>query len=472
MVMENVSQREGVRNSETGSIHHLDSFDHHYNYFQFADAGPDSTSSEAPSLKTASSAEQNDSTARQNGSLGTGVQGIMGMADLEISQMLSPPSDLTEKKPTIDDFLLIRVIGKGSFGKVILVRKKATGRLYAMKVLRKPDVVLRKQVEHTKTERRVLGKSGGNFIVRLHSAFQTAQKLYLVLDYCPGGELFFHLSRAGKFTEDMTRFYAAEVTLALEHLHAHNVVYRDMKPENVLLDGDGHVRLADFGLAKDEVKGQFQGASSLCGTPEYLAPEILSRLGHGKAVDWWGLGMIVYEMLTGLPPWYTRNKRKLFLALRSAPLEVPAYVSDTAKSFIASLLHRNPHLRLGAGGAAEVKMHPFFAAVDWEKTEAREAKPPFKPDWNDHGGMGHCADELTSNFPQQFTRMPLESSAHPTNNRDNPIPSNPAVPPTPPGSTPPENSSTNSSGELNVPPCDVKFEEFTYEAPSSLLDSS
>jgi hypothetical protein len=268
------------------------------------------------------------------------------------------------RKPCLEDFTLLRVVGKGSFGKVILVRKKDSDELFAMKVLSKPNVVLRKQVEHTRTERRVLGAASSPFVVRLHAAFQTEEKLYFVLDYCAGGELFFHLSRAGKFPEEVSRFYTAELLLALEHLHAHDIVYRDMKPENVLLDSAGHVKLADFGLAKDGVKESTTGASSLCGTPEYLAPEILARLGHGKAVDWWGLGMLLYEMLTGLPPWYTRDKKKLFLALRSAPLQFPDYISDIAKSFIGGLLDRNPQERLGGVGDAEaVKAHGFFRCV-------------------------------------------------------------------------------------------------------------
>ena len=206
-------------------------------------------------------------------------------------------------KVSIDSFELIRVIGKGSFGKVTLVRKKSDDKLYAMKVLSKPNIVKRKQVEHTRTERRILGTISHPFIVKLHYAFQTDKKLYFVLDYAAGGELFFHLSRMRKFPEHFAQFYCAEIVLALEELHRNEVIYRDLKPENILFDVDGHIKLADFGLAKEHISEATEGAHSLCGTPEYLSPEVLNRLGHGNAVDWWNLGMVTYEMLTGLPPW-------------------------------------------------------------------------------------------------------------------------------------------------------------------------
>ena len=237
-------------------------------------------------------------------------------------------------KISLEDFELVRVIGKGSFGKVTLVRKKSDSRLYAMKVLAKQNIIKRKQVEHTRTERNVLGKLNHPFIVKLHYAFQTEAKLYFVLDYCAGGELFFHLSRMKKFPEHMARFYSAEITLALDTMHEHGVVYRDLKPENILLDGEGHIKLADFGLAKEGVHEAAEGAHSLCGTPEYLSPEVLDRQGHGTAVDWWNLGMVLYEMLTGLPPWYTTDRDKLFERLRSAPLKFPFYVSRPAASII------------------------------------------------------------------------------------------------------------------------------------------
>lgn len=305
-----------------------------------------------------------------------------------------------DDKVGLEDFTLIRVIGKGSFGKVTLVRKKTNSKIFAMKILSKSHLLKRKQVEHTKTERRVLSVASHPFIVGLHYAFQTQAKLYFVLDYCPGGELFFHLSRMGKFDEKMSKFYAAELVVALEHLHSLGVVYRDLKPENILLDEMGHIKLADFGLAKDEVTEIDSGATSLCGTPEYLAPEVLARKGHGTAVDWWGLGMVLYEMLTGLPPWYTRNRQELFARIREAPLEIPKYLSADAASLISHLLHREPEKRLGSRGASEVKAHRFFRSVDWDGLLWSE--PPFKPSDPQSKEAGD-----TSNFDKEFTELPV-----------------------------------------------------------------
>merc|ERR1712093_665410 len=222
-----------------------------------------------------------------------------------------------------------------------------------MKMLRKENLVKRNQVEHTRAERSVLETATHPFIVNLVYAFQTPRKLYFVLEYCPGGELFFHLSRAGRFSEGRCRFYASEILLAIEYLHRLNIVYRDLKPENVLLDSDGHVKITDFGLSKEGISDNV-GAKSMCGTPEYLAPEILDKKGHGKAVDWYSLGALMYEMLTGLPPFYTRDREKLFERIRRGELQYPTYVTPVAKTILQSLLQRDPDRRLGGGpGDAE-----------------------------------------------------------------------------------------------------------------------
>jgi serine/threonine protein kinase len=226
--------------------------------------------------------------------------------------------------------------------------------------------------------------------------------LYFVLDYAAGGELFFHLSRMKKFPESMAKFYAAEIAMALDALHAHDVVYRDLKPENILLDEEGHIKLADFGLAKEGVHEPAEGAHSLCGTPEYLSPEVLDRQGHGTSVDWWNLGMVTYEMLTGLPPWYTTDREKLFERLRSAPLKFPFYVSRPAAMLISGLLNRDPNERLGSNGGAEVKSHVFFSSIDFDALYNKEIPPPFNPCKNQ--------DIISSeNFEKEFTNMPLRS---------------------------------------------------------------
>uniref|UniRef100_M4B2Z9 AGC protein kinase n=1 Tax=Hyaloperonospora arabidopsidis (strain Emoy2) TaxID=559515 RepID=M4B2Z9_HYAAE len=326
------------------------------------------------------------------------------LADEEGNEIGGLPAN-NRQNVTLQDFKMIQVIGRGSFGKVVLVRHKATKTLYAMKILSKENIVKRKQVEHTRTERRVLGCTRHPFIVGLHYAFQTARRLYFVLDYCPGGELFYHLSRMKKLPEHMARFYAAEITLALEHLHGLGVVYRDLKPENILLTKDGHIKLADFGLAKENIHEGATGTNSLCGTPEYLPPEILDRLGHGTAVDWWNLGMVLYEMLTGLPPWYTNDRKKLFERLRSARLHFPPYISRRAEALIRQLLNRDPAERLGSKGAQHVKNHIFFDGVDWAKVAVKQVTPPFRPCQSTSNN-----DEAPLNFEAEFTRLPLPST--------------------------------------------------------------
>ena len=322
-------------------------------------------------------------------------------------------SDDDPTKVSKDDFTLIRVIGKGSFAKVLLVRKKDTGELFAMKVLSKPNVVKRKQVEHTRTERVVLGVIDHPFIASMHFAFQTTSKLYFVLEYCPGGEVFFHLSRQRTFPESTARIFAAELVLALHYLHTLGIAYRDLKPENILLDVDGHVKLTDFGLAKNGVAEGHRGAQSLCGTPEYLAPEVINRQGHGTAVDWWGLGMVLYEMITGLPPWYTRDKKVLFMRLRSAELTFPAYVSQDAQALITSLLDRDPTTRLGVDndsgkGIDRIRAHAFFASINWDDLLAKRVPAPFNPCFNTKPG-----DSSAPNVEQSLSRMPVESVALP-----------------------------------------------------------
>jgi len=309
------------------------------------------------------------------------------------------------KNCVVDDFVLLKVLGKGSFGKVLLVRKKDDARIFAMKCLKKQRVFQRHQVEHTKTERRVLGYLDHPFLVSLHYAFQTDQKLYLVLDYCTGGELFFHLSKAGRFTEDRTRFYIAEIVLAIDYLHTKDIIYRDLKPENILLDSEGHVKITDFGLCKENVPDNVS-AHSFCGTPEYLAPEILRKVGHGKAADWWTLGALIYEMLCGVPPFYSRSRDALFDKILRQKIRFPNYFSRESIDIIKQLMQRNPKYRLGSrNGATSVKAHVFFNSVNWEGLFRREIEPPFKPrlSKDKHGVEGGA------NFDPEFTGMAIHS---------------------------------------------------------------
>lgn len=295
-----------------------------------------------------------------------------------------------------------------------------------MKILRKSHLVRRRQIERTRTERKVLSVANHPFIMKLHYAFQTPDKLYLVLDYCPGGELFFHLSRFRRFPERVARFYAAELLLALGHLHKRGIIYRDLKPENVLLDAEGHVKLGDFGLAKAGIQHACEGAKSMCGTPEYMAPEVLAQQGHGFCVDYWGLGMLVYEMMTGLPPWYTTDRTRLFRRLRSAPLDIPSYFSQPSANCVSALLERNPQRRLGVTGIRAAMEHEFFRSISWRALYGRRVDAPIRPceGWShakDNDGAPPAQmqgdnpdlDAATANFDNTFTRMPVETDDHP-----------------------------------------------------------
>jgi serine/threonine protein kinase len=288
-------------------------------------------------------------------------------------------------------------------GKVFLVREIKTGHMFALKVLKKDNIIKRNQVEHTKTERNVLGKIKHPFIVGMNMAFQSRDKLYFVLDYCAGGELFFHLGKLGSFPEARARFYTAEIILAISYVHSLGVIYRDLKPENVLLDATGHIRLTDFGLSKEGISNSSSGANSFCGTPEYLAPEILDRKGHGRAVDWWSLGALLYEMLTGLPPFYCQDRERLFEKIRKAELKYPASLSPDAKNLLRGLLTKDPARRLGSGpkDADDIKPHRFFERIHWEKLQHGEISPPWKPEIS--------GSQDTSQFDVEFTSMPIFS---------------------------------------------------------------
>jgi len=311
-----------------------------------------------------------------------------------------------KSKCSADDFEVLKVLGKGAFGKVMLVKaKQGNGEIYAMKVLSKQLLIERQEVTHTKTERKTLEDTHHPFLVHLRFAFQTPTKLYLVMDYCNGGELFFHLKTTGRFPETRARLYGAEITSALEHLHSRKIVYRDLKPENVLLDSEGHVRVTDFGLAKDNV-GATDKTKTFCGTPDYLAPEIIMDKGHGRGVDWWSLGTMIYEMLGGLPPYYSENVNIMYERVKKAPLEFkpPEKFTPAARDLISGLLQKDPAVRMGSSerDAEELKEHAFFAPIDWALLYARKIEPEFKPK------VGHETD--TANFDEEFTSQPLHES--------------------------------------------------------------
>lgn len=296
-----------------------------------------------------------------------------------------------------NDFELLKVIGRGAFGKVMQVRYKKNKQVYAMKILKKKQIVAKNQITHTKSERKILQALQHPFLMKLRFAFQTDSKLYLVLDYYRGGELFFHLKRRRKFTEWEARIFVAEVALALGHLHSLDIIYRDLKPENILLHQSGHICLTDFGLSKD-LDPVSPEAHTFCGTPEYLAPEIVKKRGHGKAVDWWSLGILCYELCNGQPPFNHQNLQSMFEKIRKEAPRFPASLSRECQDLISRLLIKNPKHRLGSGrgGIEEIKMHPWFKEINWDDLLQKKIDPPYKP------AVKSVMD--TSNFSPEFTK--------------------------------------------------------------------
>lgn len=300
-----------------------------------------------------------------------------------------------------DDFEVLAVLGRGTYGKVLQVRKRGSNALYAMKVMRKADVIARNQVRHTLTERTLLETMRHPFIVTLHYAFQSDSTLFLVMALQSGGELFFHLRREGAFSEPRVRLYAAEILLALDALHRACFVYRDLKPENVLLDGEGHVRLSDFGLAK-QIEGALDaGGSTFCGTPSYMAPEVLLGTGHGIAVDWWSFGTLIYETLAGAPPFYSRNLHEMYRKILCGDLRWPPSMSKAARGLLERLLVRDPLRRLGARGAAQIQQQQFFKPLEFRRVLARDYKPIFQPALVGASPSVQALD--TTNFDSSFT---------------------------------------------------------------------
>uniref|UniRef100_UPI00358F0D5B serine/threonine-protein kinase Sgk1 isoform X1 n=1 Tax=Myxine glutinosa TaxID=7769 RepID=UPI00358F0D5B len=311
------------------------------------------------------------------------------------------PSANPLAKPS--DFNFLKVIGKGSFGKVLLAKHKADDKFYAVKVLQKKAIIKKKEQKHIMAERNVLLKNVKHpFLVGLHYSFQTTDKLYFILDYINGGELFFHLQRDHVFLEPRARFYAAEIASAIGYLHSLNIVYRDLKPENILLDSKGHVVLTDFGLCKEGIEPNAT-TSTFCGTPEYLAPEVLRKQAYDRTVDWWCLGAVLYEMLYGLPPFYSRNTAEMYEKILKQPLVLKANISNAACSLLQGLLAKERLERLGAcNDFAEIKEHVFFSFINWDDLEARKITPPFNPNVTGPSDLRH--------FDPEFTQEPVPNS--------------------------------------------------------------
>ncbi|CAI4223047.1 unnamed protein product [Auanema sp. JU1783] len=378
-------------------------------------------------------------------------------------------------KISMDDFEFLKVLGKGTFGKVILCRERKSSKLYAIKILKKDVIIEREEVAHTLTENRVLQRCkhpfltlliysfqtpfhfcfvmefanggelfthlqknktfsesrtrfyGGEIVLALgylHSlaivyrdmkeltySFQTNDRLCFVMEFAIGGDLYYHLNREVQtskegFSESRSRFYGAEIVLALGYLHNCSIVYRDLKLENLLLDKDGHIKIADFGLCKEEIKFGDR-TNTFCGTPEYLAPEVLEDNDYGRAVDWWGVGVVMYEMMCGRLPFYSKDHQKLFQLIMAGELRFPSKLSPEAKNLLSGLLVKEPANRLGGGtdDALEICQHPFFNGLDWGRLYRKEIEPPYKP-------MVQSETD-TSYFDAEFTSAPVQLTPPP-----------------------------------------------------------
>ncbi|KAI8353335.1 camp-dependent protein kinase 7 [Blakeslea trispora] len=290
-------------------------------------------------------------------------------------------------KLKLDDFNISRTLGTGSFGRVHLIQSKVNARYYAMKVLKKTEVIRLKQVEHTNNEKHILESVAHPFLVNMWGTFQDCNNLYMVMDYVPGGELFSVLRRSQRFPDHVAKFYAAEVILAIEYLHSKDMIYRDLKPENLLLDAQGHIKITDFGFAKYVPDITW----TLCGTPDYLAPEIIQSKGYGKAVDWWSLGVLIYEMLAGYPPFFDDDHLKLYEKILACRIKWPAYFDANAKDLLKRLLTPDLTKRYGnlKAGSDDIKRHGWFTGVDFNRILARQIRAPYVPQIRGEGDASH-----------------------------------------------------------------------------------
>uniref|UniRef100_A0A6Q2XBI7 Protein kinase C n=1 Tax=Esox lucius TaxID=8010 RepID=A0A6Q2XBI7_ESOLU len=301
-------------------------------------------------------------------------------------------------KFTLDNFILHKMLGKGSFGKVFLAELKSSGEFFAVKALKKDVVLMDDDVECTMVERRVLSLACDHpFLTHLHCTFQTRENLFFVMEYLNGGDLMFHIQNCQKFDVQRSTFYAAEIICGLQFLHSKGIVYRDLKLDNVLLDSEGHIKIADFGMCKENMLGDTR-TSTFCGTPDYIAPEILLGQKYSSSVDWWSFGVLLYEMLIGQSPFHGHDEEELFQSIRTDDPCYPRWLAKDAQDILIKLFVREPERRLGMKG--NIRQHAFFNDTDWTALENREVEPPFRPTVKSPGDVSNFDKEFINEKPR------------------------------------------------------------------------
>ena len=312
-----------------------------------------------------------------------------------------------------NDFEIIKVIGRGFVGKIILVKYKKDGKYYAMKMMRKDQIISQELENNILLEKNILIEAQCEFILSLSFFFQTPERLYFITPFIPGGDLYHKLKTDIFFTEELTKFYSAQIAIALQYLHDLGIAYRDLKPENILIDADGYIKLCDFG-ASIRLHGT-EKDQNFAGSPEYASPEIINFKGHTVMSDWWSFGILIYEMLYGKTPFFSMDKDRMYDLITTGGISYPTYlnledneesleynVSEEAKDLINKLLEKNPGARLGREGLGEIKNHPFFYYVNFDEIQKKRIKALFKPDIN--------SEDLTNNFDEEYFEMDINES--------------------------------------------------------------